>query len=223
MPALEAAERSARIARAAGDSAGIIMSEWMLGVTHHVLGNQAAAQRHCEHGLKLSAPSNQIYLDLSGYDHFVRVLIILARVQWLRGRPERALAFADQAIEEAVRRDHPVTVCLSLVYLIPVFLWAGEIDKAQEGVERLIAYATKYSRSLSLHRPRIEGGDPGHTGRDKCRRPALAGRPSGASIRSPDHSRPRLSPRFGGRARPLGRVRACEDRNCRSDHVGGTG
>lgn len=143
--ALAISERSATVARAAGDSAGIVMAEWMLGVTHHVLGNQAAAQHHCERGLKLSASSDHGYIDVFGYDHHVRALIILARAQWLRGRPERALAFAHQSVEEAARRDHPVAVCLSFIYTIPVFLWTGEVEVARESVERLIARATKQS------------------------------------------------------------------------------
>jgi predicted ATPase/DNA-binding winged helix-turn-helix (wHTH) protein len=143
--ALEISERSATVARAAGDSTGIVIAEWMLGVTHHLLGNQAAAQHHCERGFELSAATRHVYIDVFGYDHHVRALIILARTQWLRGRPERALALAHQSIEEAARRDHPIAVCLALIYTIPVFFWTGEVEAAEESAERLIARATKHS------------------------------------------------------------------------------
>jgi tetratricopeptide (TPR) repeat protein len=117
----------------------------MLGVTHHILGNQAAAQQHCENGLKLSAARTRGYVDAFGYDHYVRALIILARAQWISGRPECALRFAHQAIDEADTRDRPITICVSLIYTVPVFLWTGEIEEAQEYIDRLIACADKYS------------------------------------------------------------------------------
>ncbi len=143
--ALAIAERSVTLARAASDANAIIMSEWMLGATHHFLGDQVAAQHHCQTGFKLSATSGDVYIDAFGYDYHVRTLITLSRAQWLLGRPERALATARQSINEAARRDHPVTVCLSFIYTVSVFLWAGEVAEAQESVERLIACATKYS------------------------------------------------------------------------------
>ncbi len=144
-PALAVAERSVPIAREIGDAAGIIMSEWMLGVSHHLVGDQAAAQRHCKFGLELAAASGHVHVDFFGYDHRVRALVALARVLWLRGMPERALKVAHQAIEEAAARNHPVTVCISYIYTIPVFLWTGDLDGAQERIERLIAHAAKYS------------------------------------------------------------------------------
>jgi tetratricopeptide (TPR) repeat protein len=144
-PALAVAERSVPIAREIGDAAGIIMSEWMLGVSHHLVGDQAAAERHCKVGLELAAASGDVHVDFFGYDHRVRALVARARALWLRGLPERALKVAHQAIDEAAARNHPVTVCISYIYTIPVFLWTGDLDGAQERIERLIAHAAKYS------------------------------------------------------------------------------
>jgi tetratricopeptide (TPR) repeat protein len=143
--ALAVAERSLPIAREIGDAAGIIMSEWMLGVSHHLVGDQAAAQRHCDIGLELAAASGHVQVNFFGYDHRVRALVALARVLWVRGMPERALEVAHQAIGEAATRNHPVTVCISYIYTIPVFLWTGDLDGAQERIERLITHAAKYS------------------------------------------------------------------------------
>ncbi len=143
--ALAIAQCTASVARAIGELPGIAIAEWLFGVTHHMLGNQAAAQEHCERGLELSAASTHGYVDVFGYDHDVRALIALARALWLRGRPERALVFANQAIDAAERRDRPVMVCLSLVSTIPVFIWTGEIDEAWKCVERAIVRANKHS------------------------------------------------------------------------------
>jgi predicted ATPase/DNA-binding winged helix-turn-helix (wHTH) protein len=143
--ALACAERSVLVAGEIGEPSGIIMAEWMLGVSHHLVGNQAAAQRHCDRGLELEAASGGVQVDFFGYDHRVRALMALARSLWLRGMPERALRIADQAVEEARKREHPVTVGMSLIYTVPVYLWSGDLDRATERVERLLVHATKYS------------------------------------------------------------------------------
>jgi hypothetical protein len=53
--ALAAAEHGGAIAQGTTDRAGLISAEWMLGMSHHFVGNQAAAQLHCERGLMLAA------------------------------------------------------------------------------------------------------------------------------------------------------------------------
>lgn len=143
--ALSVAERTATLAKQVGDTAGIVMAEWMLGAAYHLVGDQAAAQRHCEVGLKLAAAWDLVDVVFFGCDHRVRALVALARALWLRGRPERALEFARQALDEATARGRAVTICISLIHAIPVFLWTGDHDGAQEHIERLIAHATKHS------------------------------------------------------------------------------
>jgi predicted ATPase len=64
---------------------------------------------------------------------------------WLRGCSDQALRTAQQAIDEAESRDHPVSVCISLIYAAPVFLWRGDLGRAGEFIERLITYAGRYS------------------------------------------------------------------------------
>jgi predicted ATPase/DNA-binding winged helix-turn-helix (wHTH) protein len=142
---LTVAEQGIAVARAAKNTAGLVMTDWMLGVSHHLVGNQAAAQRHCEGGLANAVELGQLNANFFGYDHRIRALVALARTLWLRGFSERALRTAQQAIDEAERRDHPVSVCISLIYAAPVFLWRGDLGRAADFIERLIAYAGRYS------------------------------------------------------------------------------
>jgi predicted ATPase/DNA-binding winged helix-turn-helix (wHTH) protein len=143
--ALTVAEQGVAVARVAGNMAGLVMTEWMLGVSHHLVGNQAAAQHHCEGGMAGAAELGQLNANLFGYDHRIRALVALARALWLRGFSERALRIAQQAIDEAARRNHPVSVCISLIYAAPVFLWSGDLGRAADLIERLIAFAGRYS------------------------------------------------------------------------------
>ncbi|MFZ5672414.1 MAG: ATP-binding protein [Pseudomonadota bacterium] len=143
--ALACAERCMLVAEELGEEAGIVMAEWMLGVAHHLVGNQAAAQRHCERGIKRDEAAGGLRIDFFGYDHRVRALVALARSNWLRGMPEKGLKLADQAIREATNREHPVTACISLIYTLPVYLWSGEFERSARCIEQVLAHAAKYS------------------------------------------------------------------------------
>jgi predicted ATPase/DNA-binding winged helix-turn-helix (wHTH) protein len=143
--ALTVAEQGVAVARAAKNTAALVMTDWMLGVSYHLVGNQAAAQRHCEDGMVRAVELGQLNTNFFGYDHRIRALVALARAQWLRGFSERALRTAQQAIDEAERRNHPVSVCISLIYAGSVFLWRGDLGRAADCIERLIAYAGRYS------------------------------------------------------------------------------
>ncbi len=146
--ALACAERSVAIASKDGDNAGQVIAEWMLGASYHLIGNQEAAQYHCERGLELEAAGGRVDVSFFGYHHRVRSLLGLARALWLRGYPKRAVGVAEQAIGEATRGDNAVTVCIAYIYSAPVFFWVGDLDRAAECIEHLIAHAEKYSLAL---------------------------------------------------------------------------
>jgi predicted ATPase/DNA-binding winged helix-turn-helix (wHTH) protein len=143
--ALAVAEQGGGIARGAKNPAGLIMAEWMLGVSHHLVGNQAAAQLHCEGGMTHAVELGTFNANFFGYDHRIRALVALARALWLRGFSDQALRIAQNAIDEAANRDHPVSVCISLIYGSSVFFWTGDLRRAGDFIERLIAYAGRYS------------------------------------------------------------------------------
>jgi predicted ATPase/DNA-binding winged helix-turn-helix (wHTH) protein len=145
--ALAAVEQAGDIARNADDPIGIIMTEWMLGASHHLIGNQAAAQLYCETGMTHMAAFGTVNTHFFGFDHRICALVVLARALWLRGLSDRALQTAQMTIDEAVRRDDPVLVSFSLSYCAPVFLWAGDLERAGELIERLIAHAARHSLS----------------------------------------------------------------------------
>jgi predicted ATPase/DNA-binding winged helix-turn-helix (wHTH) protein len=143
--ALAMAEQAGAIAQAGNNPAGRVMAEWMLGNSHHLAGNQAAAQLHCESGMTQAVALGTFNPNFFGYDQRIRALVALARALWLRGFSDQALRIAHRAIDEAVSRDHPVSVCISLIYSGSVFLWTGDLQRAENLAERLIAYAERYS------------------------------------------------------------------------------
>jgi predicted ATPase/DNA-binding winged helix-turn-helix (wHTH) protein len=143
--ALRVAEESAAVARTLADPAATVMADWMLGVVHHLIGDQRLAQLHCESGFALEAAVQRVNKQFFGYDHRIRALVALARTFWLRGFADCAVSVARQAIDEAAQLAHPVSVCISHIYTATVFLWRGDWHAAEAGITKLIAEAKKHS------------------------------------------------------------------------------
>jgi predicted ATPase/DNA-binding winged helix-turn-helix (wHTH) protein len=140
---LEAAERSEAVARRMKDPSALVVADWAVGTSRHLLGNQLEAERRCHSALDpLVGRANTIH---AGFDHRIRALVVLGRATWLLGRAESAMAVARRTIAEALALDHPVTVAISLVWTAPVFLWSGDLDSASEIIEQLRLHAEKHS------------------------------------------------------------------------------
>jgi tetratricopeptide (TPR) repeat protein len=142
---LAAAERYASLAREFGGPREIVMADWMLGASYHLVGKQSAAQQSYESGFARATGSGVSEVHSFGYNHYVRALIGYSRTLWDRGFPDQAAQFGHKAIEFAERQGHPVTLCISLLYATQVFLWRGDHRVAEELIERLISYAATYS------------------------------------------------------------------------------
>ena len=155
---LRAAERYAEIAAKAGGVRAAVTSQWMLGASHHLVGNQQAAQNCYEKGFDTASASGIAEVHSFGFDHQVRALIGYARTMWLRGFPDQASRLAYQGIEVAGSHEHPVSLCICLQHATPVFLWRGDLQIAANLIERLIACASKYSL------PNYEAGGKGLRG-----------------------------------------------------------
>jgi predicted ATPase/DNA-binding winged helix-turn-helix (wHTH) protein len=144
--ALVVAEQAGAIAQAAKHRAGTVWAEWWAGFDHHFLGNQAAAQLHLERGMALAIELGTFNADWSTVvDQHNRALVGLARTLWLRGFSDQALRIVQKAIDEAAGRDHPVPICISLVYASTFFLWTGDFLAASDLIAQLIVHAARYS------------------------------------------------------------------------------
>ncbi|WP_407158308.1 ATP-binding protein [Bradyrhizobium sp. STM 3557] len=155
---LGAAERYAAIAAEFGGVRAAVTAEWMLGASHHLVGNQAAAQQSYEKGFSTAASVGIAEVHSFGFDHRVRALIGYARTMWLRGFPDHAARLAYQGMEVAGRQEHPVSLCICLQHATPVFLWRGDLELAESLIERLTTCASKYSL------PNYEAGGMGLKG-----------------------------------------------------------
>src|SRR5450756_2137862 len=143
--ALAVAQRGITITRAIGSPGAIATGESVLGVACHLVGDQVSARRHCELALTKAEATDAAQVAFFGYDHEIRALIALARCYWLIGFPDRAAKTARWVIDLATKRDHPVNLCMTLIYTATVFLWRGDLDEAEQLIRRLIAHAARHS------------------------------------------------------------------------------
>ncbi|MCB8883005.1 winged helix-turn-helix domain-containing protein [Acidisoma cellulosilytica] len=142
---LTAAQRGFTVTQAIGAPGVVATGESVLGVAYHLAGDQVEARRHCERGLAQAEVAGAAQVFFFGYDHEVRALIALARCYWLMGLPDRAASTAWRAIEVASERDHPINLCMTLIYTSTVFLWRGDLDEAQRLIQRLTTHAARHS------------------------------------------------------------------------------
>jgi predicted ATPase len=143
--ALAVAEQGGVIAQAANHPAGTVWAEWGVGVARSILGDQGAAQLHCERGMALAVELGTFDANFFGFDYRSVATVILARALWLRGFSDQALRIAQKTIDEAASRDHPVSICVSLVYASTLLLWTGDLPGASDLIEQLIVHAGRYS------------------------------------------------------------------------------
>ena len=143
--ALAVVRQSATLAETANDPAGLLISDFMLGTCYHFTDDQAAAQFYCERAMARAAEPGTSIPNFFGYDHRIYAPISLARALWLRGFADQARSIAKTAVDEAVSGVRPLSICVSLTYGSPVFLWSGDLHATDDYVERLIEYAGRHS------------------------------------------------------------------------------
>jgi predicted ATPase/DNA-binding winged helix-turn-helix (wHTH) protein len=143
--ALELSERCIAVAKKLGDPASVTMAEWMAGTANHLLGNQVEACAQSESAMTWTLARKWGSVGRLGYDRRIIALVVRARALWLVGLPEQAAEVAKHTVKEAQRLDNPWTFCVSLVYGATVFIWSGDWARAEENIERLIAYSAKHS------------------------------------------------------------------------------
>ena len=143
--AVAVAQRGVTITRAVGLPGVVAAGESALGVACHLIGDQMSARRHCEHAAVKAEAAGAARVFFFGFDHEIRALIALARCYWLIGLPDRAAKTARRVIAVATARDHPVNLCMTLIFTATVFLWRGDLDEAEQVIRRLIAHAARHS------------------------------------------------------------------------------
>jgi hypothetical protein len=73
----------------------------------------------------------------------------MARILWVHGFPDQALAQAECAIERARSINHSLSLCFALsVGCCPVAFWCGDLERAQRYTDLLRSRSKEYSLTL---------------------------------------------------------------------------
>lgn len=139
------AERSLVVAKRLSHPTAIAAAHSWLAISHHLIGDQGAAAAHLDEALSTPPASRRSDTVQFGFDYQNRARITLARNLWLRGFPEQAVAVAQQTIDDAASLEHPVTLCMALIWAVNVFLWLREWPRVEENINRFTAHAERYS------------------------------------------------------------------------------
>jgi predicted ATPase/DNA-binding winged helix-turn-helix (wHTH) protein len=139
------ANRGSALSHSVTDPAAIALNHALLGSALHHLGDVAAARRELEKGLRPEPGPRQGGTAHLDFDHYNYAEIALARTLWLQGHPGQAADLAQRAIEHAASIIHPVPLSRALVWGVSVFLWTGDVARAERHVDWLIGHAETHS------------------------------------------------------------------------------
>ncbi len=132
-----------------GSSNDNIVAGWMLGTMYHMLGEQVEAAATYEYSLARATGFSPSRLGYFEHAHLALAKIAQARVTWLRGSPQTALHMAESAIEEA--RSQPAALCLSLLMGMTIFLFSGELDRADILTDELAELTARKGNLSGYH------------------------------------------------------------------------
>ncbi len=139
------AKRASAVSRSVGDPTATTLAHSMLGGSLYFAGDLGGARMELEAALKGGPGSQRTRINYLGFGGHEIARVTLAMTLWLLGYPAQAVECAHQALEEAARINHPVTLSVVLIWGIYVFLWTGNLEGAERHIEWFISRAEAYS------------------------------------------------------------------------------
>jgi predicted ATPase/DNA-binding winged helix-turn-helix (wHTH) protein len=143
--ALSISERCVAVARSVAEPASEMLADWMLGVAHHLLGNQPEARVHCASAMTPAPAPHWASIARFGYDRRTIALAAYSRALWLCGYPDQAAAAARYNMDQAEALKHPLTQCIALIYGFDVFAWIGDFAVAAQIADKIVSLAGRYA------------------------------------------------------------------------------
>ena len=143
--ALMFAKRGKAVAVNLADPVGLAEAHSALGISYHLEGSNVGAHAHLTAASADFPFSKRINTFHFGFDYRNRARIALARTLWLEGYPDKAVIIANETIREADAFNHPVTLCIALIWAVSVFVWIGDLDNAERHIEKFRTLADRHS------------------------------------------------------------------------------
>jgi hypothetical protein len=137
---LAVAKRFSSLAEIASDANDRLVGDRLTGAALHFLGDQRGAREHVERMLAAYVkPIRRSHALRFQSDQRVTAHMYLARILWLQGFPDQALAIAEADVQDAQRTRHPQSLCNSLAgAACPIALRTGNLAAAQRYTAMLL-------------------------------------------------------------------------------------
>ena len=126
-------ERFDALAEASDDDAAKLVRDRLMALGLHVVGRQTEARLYAERALTHPASATRsTHKSFQEYDNRVASRSHLARILWMQGFPDRAVAIAREGLEIAQSLDYPPTLCYIIAFAAcPVAFWTGDLVGAR--------------------------------------------------------------------------------------------
>ncbi len=137
---LAVAKRFSSLAEIASDANDRLVGDRLTGAALHFLGDQRGARERVERMLAAYVkPIRRSHALRFQSDQRVTAHMYLARILWLQGFPDQALAIAEADVQDAQRTRHPQSLCNSLAgAACPIALRTGNLAAAQRYTAMLL-------------------------------------------------------------------------------------
>jgi predicted ATPase/DNA-binding winged helix-turn-helix (wHTH) protein len=121
-----------------------LLSNRWTSLTAHYMGEHGRARDLAAQVMEAKVDLRHVNL-LGHVPHRVSMRILIARIDWIEGSPNRALAIAREAAHLSAE-EHPFALCQALALaIIPIALWRGDIELAAAETERLFEWASRHA------------------------------------------------------------------------------
>ena len=158
--ALTLARRFYSTAASSADPIDPLMGDRMIGIALHFMGEQPDARRHIERMLgRYVTPSQASHIIRFQFDQRVTAHAFQARILWLTGHADQAMAVVGRTIDAALSIGHVLTICNALGQgACPVALFSGDLAAAERFGNMLLDHSARHALGLWHSWARCFGG-----------------------------------------------------------------
>jgi predicted ATPase/DNA-binding winged helix-turn-helix (wHTH) protein len=142
---LQYAKRGSVVSKIIAEPAALALGHSLLGITLSYVGAIADARTELEAALQYGQGPRRTRMIFQGVVHYTIAGAYLGRTLWLQGCPTQAIQRAHKTVKDAASMDHPVTLCIALMWATSVLLWTGDLEAADNHANRFIAHAKSHS------------------------------------------------------------------------------
>ena len=142
-PALALSREVDAIAQQIASPLALATADCLLTSSLLWVGEYAEARTRAEAASRRNAPElRRAHLLRHGYDYWMNSRTLLAQILWVQGFSEQSLRLTRDVLIEAEQTSHPFTLpyaFTSVGCLVP--LWLGDLQMAEQSIDRLKAHA----------------------------------------------------------------------------------